>query len=52
MAAAGRVGRVEQRDSGLRWRVVFPDLEESRTHLGRRRAEAEAQLGHPVKTWG
>jgi site-specific recombinase XerD len=27
MAAAGRVGRVEQQDSGLRWRVLFPELE-------------------------
>jgi hypothetical protein len=44
MAAAGRVG--------LRWRVVFPDLEESLTHLRRRRAEAEAQLAHPAKTLG
>jgi integrase/recombinase XerC len=24
---AGRIGRVDQHDVGLRWRVVFPDLE-------------------------
>jgi hypothetical protein len=29
VAAAGRVGRVEQRDSCLRWRVVFPDLDQA-----------------------
>ena len=35
MKAGCRVGHVKQQDAGLRWRVVFPDIQPvRRTHAG------------------